>query len=376
MRHVITIRLNQSAYQLDADAVTALQQYLADAARTLADDPDRDEILADLEQAIADKADALLGGHKNVVTTEEMKQILDQMGPVAGSAEPSAAAPGGDFERSAASLAPGPGPRRLYRLEEDKVLGGVCSGLAAYFGIDVVWVRVLWVLLTVFTGVWLLVYLAAVFIVPKASTAAERAQAHGQTLSTQELIDSARRHYAAARQSYTQYSSSLRRSARQVKRAAHSWRRQVRQQGGNALPGPSPLARVLGALLLPFFALASAALFVAVGLAIALLLSGATVHHWGLGTVHLPLWVGVAGLLLAYALIGLPLGAGHRLALHYANGGSGHGWANLWSAVIWLATATLLLWGLHETVPELRQLLEYLASHLRELDSDSHSLRL
>ena len=46
------------------------------------------------------------------------------------------------------------------------------------------------------------------------------------------------------------------------------------------------------------------------------------------------------------------------MALHYANGGQRYGWADMWSGIIWLGTAALLLWALHEAVPELRQLFE------------------
>ena len=58
MRRVITISLNGNAYQLEEDACGLLTQYLEDAARALAGDPDRTEIVADLEQAIADKEGA------------------------------------------------------------------------------------------------------------------------------------------------------------------------------------------------------------------------------------------------------------------------------------------------------------------------------
>ncbi|HIG92575.1 TPA: PspC domain-containing protein [Candidatus Woesearchaeota archaeon] len=57
--------------------------------------------------------------------------------------------------------------KRLYRSEKDKVLGGVCAGIADYFEIDLVIVRVLWVILTLFSmGAGLLAYLIAWAIIP------------------------------------------------------------------------------------------------------------------------------------------------------------------------------------------------------------------
>ncbi len=78
----------------------------------------------------------------------------------------------------------------MYRLHENRMWAGVCSGLGAYFGVDAVWVRVLFVLLTIFTGgVWILIYIAMCFIVPMAETAEERAAAYGAPFNANELIN-------------------------------------------------------------------------------------------------------------------------------------------------------------------------------------------
>ena len=68
MQKVISINLNGNAYQIDEAGFAALVAYLDGAERQLKDNPDRVEILADLEQAIAEKASRFLGPHKTVVT--------------------------------------------------------------------------------------------------------------------------------------------------------------------------------------------------------------------------------------------------------------------------------------------------------------------
>ncbi len=94
MQKVVTINLNGNAYQTDEAGYTALIAYLEGAERSLKDNPDRAEILADLEQAIADKCRGFLGPHKTVVTAAEVEQIIREMGPVEGSG--AADAPPGD----------------------------------------------------------------------------------------------------------------------------------------------------------------------------------------------------------------------------------------------------------------------------------------
>jgi len=82
MQRVITINLNGHAYQLDESAYDALRAYLNLAESQLKDNPDRTEILADFEQAIAEKCGRFLGPNKTVVTAVEMQQIVTEMGPV------------------------------------------------------------------------------------------------------------------------------------------------------------------------------------------------------------------------------------------------------------------------------------------------------
>ena len=62
--------------------------------------------------------------------------------------------------------------RKLYKSEENKVFAGVIGGLGEYLDIDPVALRVLWVLITIFTGVLpgVVVYLLAVIIIPKRNT--------------------------------------------------------------------------------------------------------------------------------------------------------------------------------------------------------------
>src|SRR5581483_4902398 len=108
MRTVITISLNGNAYQLDAVGYEALRAYLQIAEQRLAGNPDQREILADLEQAIADKCGRYLGPHKNVVASEEVAEVLREMGPVDGGAEASAAAGSANGPGGAASVGAGP----------------------------------------------------------------------------------------------------------------------------------------------------------------------------------------------------------------------------------------------------------------------------
>lgn len=178
MHKVITGSLNGNAYQFEEQAFAAVQAYLNRAAAQ-AGNPDAAEILTDLEQAIADKCDTFLGKHRNVVSLEQARQILREMGPVE-STEPgpeTASTTARDVRSPARPTAPN--ARRLYRIPGEGMLGGVCAGLAAYVGIDVVWMRLIYILLTFATGVWFFVWLVQLWVTPKAITPQELAAAQG-----------------------------------------------------------------------------------------------------------------------------------------------------------------------------------------------------
>lgn len=202
MHKVTVVSLAGTAYQLEEVAHEAVSAYLARAARALAANPDRAEILLDLEQAIADKCQRFLGKHKNVISAEEAAEILREMGPVHSAAADEGTASGRTHDSAGAERvdsfdAQVPGAarrRRLMRLPSEGMMGGVCSGLAAYFDVDVVWVRLLFVLLLFATGgMWFFGWLAMLIVVPAARTPEQMASAHGETLNAREVMEMARR---------------------------------------------------------------------------------------------------------------------------------------------------------------------------------------
>ena len=180
MRKVITGSLNGNAYQFEEGAFTAIKSYLDAATAKSAGNADHRELMSDLEQSIADKCDSYLGKHKNVISDEEARLILREMGPVESvEAGPAAADPVPRPGPSATGAGPAPGGRRLYRIPSQGMMGGVCAGLAGYFGMDVVWVRLIYILLALCTGVWFFIWLAQLIITPRAVTDEEIAVAQG-----------------------------------------------------------------------------------------------------------------------------------------------------------------------------------------------------
>ena len=417
MRTVITISLNGNAYQLDAAGYEALRAYLQMAEQRLAANPDQEEILADLEQAIADKCLRYLGPHKNVVSAGEITEVLREMGPVDGGAAESQAQPGAASANStaeqgaaagatsagsssdswaggngdawagvgsgadlggggagaaagvgsgggvgdAAGLGAGAGAplRRLYLIREGAAIAGVCKGLAAYLNIDVSIIRLLFIVLTILTGgVWILIYLVMMFVIPYAQTSEQHAAAHGWPFNAEELIARAKAHYADfkrstkwERQQWRAQQRMWKSQNKQWKQARREWERYGSAQGN---PPPSPpftgmqpppppntsyANQVLGGVFGPLSDLVGALLFIAFLCALFSIVTHRHFFGWGL-PFDVPRWMGIIFLIVIYQAVVAPL----RRARYSAYYGApfSNGWWAVLGALIWIALVLAL----------------------------------
>lgn len=299
MERVVTINLNGNPYQLDEPAYDALRAYLGRAETALADNPDKAEVIRDLEQAIADKCGSYLSPSKSVVSNAEMTRILEEMGPVEGAE--------GAAEAGAASEAP---RKRLYRIRDDAKIAGVCGGIGAYFDIDANVIRLLFIVATLFTsGFMLLVYIAMMFLIPSAHTSEEWAAAHGVPFNAQEVIDRAKREYGRfAEGASHDWRSALRARRREWREQVRSWRRDWHMSRYGAPPATpvSYVTRVFAGLFAFVFSIVGAALLIAFLIVLFSLLQHGAVLGWA-PPADIPLWLAIVILVIVYAAISSPI---------------------------------------------------------------------
>lgn len=318
MERVVTINLNGNPYQMDESAYDALRAYLEGAEASLTENPDRAEILRDLEQAIADKCGAYLTAHKTVVAQGEMQRILGEMGPVG---DASGEQPNSEQPRT------GERPtRRLYRIAEGSNIAGVCTGVAAFFDLDVNIIRLLFIVAAIFTsGAFVFVYVAMMFFIPSAQTSEQWAAAHGAPFNAQEVIDRAKREYGKfSSEAARNWRKEERRWQRSMKDQARAWR----HSWGGFEPPPAAAApaqpvgyatRVFAGLLAFVLSIVTAALLIAFLVALFSLLTTGAVVGW-LPPLDVPFWLAIVILCIAYAAISTPLGHLRRSSYATASG--------------------------------------------------------
>jgi phage shock protein PspC (stress-responsive transcriptional regulator) len=383
MNKVITINLNGNAYQLEEDGFEALRRYLDSAARQLGANPDKSEIIADIEQSIGDKFRAVLGANKTVVSTKEVEDVVAEMGPVQDASEgrpESSAGPGGGGEpkEGPAPAAGGPQglPRRLYRIREGSKIGGVCNGLAAYFGIEVTIVRLLFIFVAFTFGAGVLLYFVMMFVIPTAETPAEKSEAFGAPSTAEEFIRRAKAGYydgmrtfkdkKAFREWKWNFKREMRQHSRDFKREMqqnmHQWGHDWRQHWGH--PPYPPGSWVAGSFLGLLITIVSLVGFCAV---MSLILTG-SIFTYTL-PAGVPLWMGIVLLFLIFHIIKWPLRAARYSVYHNGAGGPWH-WCpgsffvgTFW----WVAILVTAMWFARHHSPRAHEVLDQLRHEVHRL---------
>ncbi len=359
MQKVVSISLNGNSYQLEEPGYEQLRAYLERAESRLKDSPDRSEVMADLEQAISEKCRATLGPHKSVVSTLEVERIITEMGPVESADEKTANADS-DSTFSGTAHPSGPPRKRLFRINEGAMWGGVCNGIAAYLNVDVTWVRLAFVLLTIFSsGLWFFAYLVMLFVMPVANTAEDRAAAFGMPFNTEELISRAKKNFEEFNQQF-KWRREWRRQQRHWNRQFKHMNEQLRVATANAAPAVGQTARafggIFGSLFVVIAALAGAVIAVAMVLALFSLITQHSIFGWSLPH-GMPLWVAMLGVVLIYIAISTPL----RMIRHggVAQSGFHPGWGALYG-MMWIGFLVLSFWLAYTFFPGVREVVDNL----------------
>ncbi len=174
MKKTLTINLNGIVFNIDDDAYETLSAYLNELEKHFADD-EREEIIKDIEDRIAELFTERMHG-RNVVDASDVASVIETMGQP-NQFDDEATEPNADATASKSSQRKF---RKFYRDGDDRLIGGVAAGLAAYIGWDTTLVRILLLLLLLFSAGWtLLFYILLWIIVPEAKTTAQRLEMQG-----------------------------------------------------------------------------------------------------------------------------------------------------------------------------------------------------
>ncbi len=173
MKKTLSINVSGIIFHIEEDGYETLRKYLDSINRYFSSFEDNSEIIADIENRIAEIFLSKLNEGKQVITAEDVSQLMVIMGNVNDfkAAEDSDTSRGefaGERPKKEAhgKSSQTSAPKKLVRDQSNKIIGGVCSGLAHYFGIDPVWPRLIFALLTLGYGGGLIIYIVLWIALP------------------------------------------------------------------------------------------------------------------------------------------------------------------------------------------------------------------
>jgi phage shock protein PspC (stress-responsive transcriptional regulator) len=163
MKKTISINISGILFHIEEDGYDSLRKYL-DAINThFSSYSDNQEIISDIENRIAEIFLSNLKNNKQVITAENVEKLVEKMGTIADFVAGEQDKSEGKIDLDAEEKEEDPykyvtppnaesgGYKKLVRLENKKILGGVCAGFAHYFAIDPLWTRLIAILL-LFSG--------------------------------------------------------------------------------------------------------------------------------------------------------------------------------------------------------------------------------
>jgi len=185
MKKTVNINLAGTFFHIDEDAFGKLSRYLEAIKNSLSDPLGKDEIIRDIEARISELFSEKIESSSQVISIKELDEVIAVMGqpedyrvdeelfddePISYTSS--------RRDRTNASH------KQLFRDVDNKFISGVSSGLAHYLKIDAIWVRLLWILLTIFTsGTFIIIYILFWILVPAALTTSEKLKMSGEAVT-------------------------------------------------------------------------------------------------------------------------------------------------------------------------------------------------
>ncbi len=170
MNKTVNINLAGIFFHIDEDAYLKLQRYLEAIKRSFTDSQGRSEIISDIEARISELFTERIKTEKQVIGIKEVDEVITIMG------QPEDYLVDDEiFEDKPKNYTSKGSAKKLFRDTDNSYIGGVSSGLGYYLGIDVVWIRLLWVLLALGSGgTFIFIYILFWVLVPEAVTTSDK----------------------------------------------------------------------------------------------------------------------------------------------------------------------------------------------------------
>ena len=187
MKITVSINLGGYSFNIDEDAYTELKRYLKNLELHFAGEESSSEILSDIETRMAELFRTKITSYKQVINIEDVRQAISILGTPEDISDNEGPSPRDKFSS--------PGYHRMYRDTDHRLIGGVCSGMGAYWDIDPLIIRVIFVALALTGGLGAIVYLILYIAIPEAKTTAQKIEMKGNPVNIHNIKESVKKEF-------------------------------------------------------------------------------------------------------------------------------------------------------------------------------------
>jgi phage shock protein PspC (stress-responsive transcriptional regulator) len=187
MKKTVSVNLNGQVFSIDEDAYGKLNEYLQNIEQHFANENERKEIIADIEARIAELLQDKVTEYKQVINIADVESVIEVMGNPNDFAGEENENQEQNQNQQYDQYVNYKRYRRMYRDSDNRVIGGVCSGLGAYWAFDPSILRVIFVVLAIFGGSGLVIYLILWIVLPEAKTTVQKLEMRGEPVNVSNI---------------------------------------------------------------------------------------------------------------------------------------------------------------------------------------------
>jgi phage shock protein PspC (stress-responsive transcriptional regulator) len=194
MKKTVNVNLNGRVFTIDEDACQLLENYLHNLRIHFRKEESSDEIIADFEGRIEELFSEKIRKGYDIIDISYVEEVIARVGKPADFSENESESENegenktDDFGKQSFNQEYKKAEKKLYRDSNNKILGGVCSGISAYFGWDALPLRIVFFVLIFFTTLWIIpIYLLVWLILPEARTAEEKLRMQGKPVTVENI---------------------------------------------------------------------------------------------------------------------------------------------------------------------------------------------
>ncbi len=186
MNKTVTVNISGFVFYIEEEAYAVLSTYLNRIKSIFQTEEGAEEIISDVESRIAELFHEKLGNQKEVVTMSDVEEVISVMGKPEDYVEEGSSGSTHSYSNDSTSNGRGRN-RKIYRDPDDKILGGVCSGLAYYFNTEALIIRVAFIILAVAGLSGAFIYVVLWILIPKALTTSEKLRMQGESINVENI---------------------------------------------------------------------------------------------------------------------------------------------------------------------------------------------